>query len=61
MEYRFEEVQHLKFACYDADDKKHVDNLAKQQLIGELECTVADIVTSGQKYERKLRHKGAVK
>ncbi len=58
VDYRFEELQQLKFACYDADNKKEVDNLAKQELIGEVECTMAEIVTAGQKYERKLRLKG---
>ena len=27
-------------------------------MIGEMECTLAEIVTAGQRYERKLRYKG---
>ena len=58
MDYRFEEIQSLKFSCYDVDDKKNVEHLAKQEVIGELECTMAEVVTAGQKYQRKLRYKG---
>ena len=60
MEYRFEEIQQLKFIVYDVDDKKRVDDTSKQELIGEIECTLAEIVTAGQRYDRKLRYKGKV-
>ena len=58
VEYRFEEIQNLKFSCYDVDDRKHIDDLSKQEIIGEMECTLAEIVTAGQCYRRKLRYKG---
>ena len=58
MQYHFEEIQPVKFVVYDADDKKHLDNPQKQEVIGEMECTLADIVAAGQKYQRKLRLKG---
>lgn len=58
MEYRFEEIQEFKFATYDVDDKKNVDILQKQELIGETECMLAEIVSAGQRYDRKLRYKG---
>ncbi|KAG9391693.1 Copine [Carpediemonas membranifera] len=35
--YYFEWPQPLTFKAYDCDSKKHLDNLAKQQLIGEAE------------------------
>ena len=60
MEYRFEEIQQLKFIVYDVDDKKRVDDTSKQEMIGETECTLAEIVTAGQRYDRKLRYKGKV-
>lgn len=58
MDYRFEEVQYLKFAVYDVDDKRHIDIVSHHDFIGETECTLADIVTSGQRYNRSLRAKG---
>ena len=60
MEYHFEEIQQLKFIVYDIDDKKRVDDISKQELIGETECTLAEIITAGQRYDRKLRCKGKV-
>lgn len=58
IEYRFEEIQDLKFVVYDIDDRKHVDNPNNQEIIGEMTCMLADILASGQHYERKVRHKG---
>ena len=58
LEYRFEETQALKFVVLDIDDKKHVDDASRHDLIGEVECTLADIVTAGQQYKRSLREKG---
>ena len=42
----------------DVDDKKHIDNVGKHDLIGELECSLADIVTAGQQYKRTIRKEG---
>jgi hypothetical protein len=58
MEYYFEEVQLLKFVVYDIDDPRHIDDKNKHDLIGELECTLADVVAAGQQYKRNLRDKG---
>ena len=55
LEYRFEEIQALKFSVIDVDDKKHIDDISRHDLIGEMECTLADIVTAGQQYKRTLR------
>lgn len=55
VEYRFEEIQTLKFAVYDVDNFSRVDDTSKQELIGSMECTLAAIVTAGQKYTRTLR------
>lgn len=56
--YRFEEIQKLKFTVVDVDDRSRVDDISRHDLIGELECTLADLVTAGQQYERTLRLKG---
>lgn len=56
--YFFEEIQQLKFTVYDVDDRKHVNDVQRHDLIGEMECTLADIVTAGQEYKRNLREKG---
>ena len=58
MQYQFEEIQKLKFVVYDIDNKKHIDDVSKHDLIGQVECTLADIVTAGQQYKRTLREKG---
>lgn len=58
MHYHFEEIQPVKFIVYDADDKKRLDDPKRQEVIGEMECLLADIVAAGQKYERKVRLRG---
>ena len=58
LDYRFEEVQNLQFVVYDVDDKKRVDDVKRHDLIGHMECTMADIVTAGQQYTRNLRKAG---
>ena len=58
IDYHFEEVQQLKFTVYDVDYHKRVDDVSKHDVIGEIECCLADIVTVGQQYTRNLRHKG---
>ena len=56
--YYFEEIQKMKFVVYDVDDHKRVEEIQRHDLIGEMECTLADIVTAGQQYQRTLRAKG---
>ena len=58
VEYRFEEIQELRFVVLDVDDRKHVDDVSRHDHIGSVECTLADIVTAGQQYKRTLRDKG---
>ena len=58
MDYRFEEVQNLQFVVYDVDDKHHVDNIDKQQLLGAMECTLGDIVAAGVHLTKPLGLKG---
>ena len=58
MEYRFEELQRLRFAVYDVDDRSRVNDERRQEMIGELYCSLADIVTAGEQYTRTLRYKG---
>jgi len=56
MDYYFERTQDLKFVIVDIDDFKSVD-LSKQDLIGEVECTLGDIVGSrGRRLIRKIKH-----
>ena len=59
MEYRFEEIQEMRFVVYDVDDKRQVDKVKKHDLIGQVECSLADAVTAGQKYTRTLRIPGS--
>ena len=58
LQYRFEEIQKLKFVVVDVDDKSKIDEIARHDMIGELECALADLVTAGQQYERTLRLNG---
>ena len=58
MEYRFEEVQNLQFVVYDVDDKHHVDDIDKQQLLGAMECTLAEIMAAGEHLTKPLGLKG---
>lgn len=48
VDYHFEEVQTFRVAVYDADDQKHIDDLSKQEFIGEAEFKLADVVTAGK-------------
>jgi len=55
IDYRFEEIQTIRFACYDVDNNSA--NLNKQDFIGEVVCKVADLVTAKeQKFTRILTH-----
>ena len=45
----------LRFVVYDVDNRSRVDDTSKQELIGQMECTLAEIVTAGQQYSRTLR------
>ena len=51
----------MKFMVLDVDDKKRVDDPSRHDLIGVLECQLADLVTAGQQYTRTLRLPGASK
>ena len=58
LQYRFEEIQKLKFVVVDVDDRSKIDEIARHDMIGGLECALADLVTAGQQYERTLRLNG---
>ena len=58
IDFRFEEVQTLKFSVYDVDDKHHIDDTTRHDFIGTMECSLADIVAAGQQYKRTLRASG---
>jgi len=54
IDYRFEEIQWIKFAVYDIDTP--AAPLDKQDFIGEIQCKLADIVTSkGSTIVRELK------
>ncbi|KAL5473555.1 hypothetical protein EMCRGX_G028048 [Ephydatia muelleri] len=59
VDYQFEEIQNLKFAVYDVDDKHHVEDLSKQEVIGTIECTLAEIMAAGEHLTKTLRLNGA--
>ena len=54
VDYHFEEVQSFRVVVYDADDQKHLDDLQKQEFIGEAEFKLADVVTAGKVLTKKL-------
>ena len=54
MDYHFEEVQNLRVAVYDVDDKKHLDDLSRHDFIGEAKFTLAEVVAAGQVFRRQL-------
>eukprot|EP00761_Pharyngomonas_kirbyi_P013694 gb/GECH01013723.1/.p1 GENE.gb/GECH01013723.1/~~gb/GECH01013723.1/.p1 ORF type:complete len:527 (+),score=120.13 gb/GECH01013723.1/:1-1581(+) len=58
LDYYFEEVQYLKFIVYDIDyDKGPLD---RNDLIGEVNSTVAEVVTApNQNFQRPIKHSGA--
>ena len=58
MEYHFEEQQHLKLILYDIDDNYHIDELYKQDYMGEAEFYLADVFTSGTSLELPLVKEG---
>ena len=39
---------------YDADDQRHLDDLSKQEFIGEAEFKLADVVTAGKVLTKTL-------
>jgi hypothetical protein len=52
MDYYFESVQRLKIKCWDIDNVKLP--LEKQDFIGELIITLADIISHGGRVSRSL-------
>ena len=53
VEFRFEEVQYLRFKCYDVDDLDK--SLDRQDFIGEMICALSQVVTApGQRMVRDL-------
>lgn len=54
MDYHFEEVQNLRVAVYDVDDKRHIDDLSRHDFIGEAQFKLAEVVAAGQMFTRRL-------
>ena len=54
MDYHFEEVQNLRVAVYDVDDKKRLDDLSRHDFIGEAKFTLGEVVAAGQVFTRQL-------
>ena len=51
-------MQKFKVDVYDADDKKHIEDLSKQDYIGSAKFTLAEVVTGGQMLTKSLQNKG---
>ena len=58
MEYHFEEQQHFKLILYDIDDDYHIDELYKQEYMGETEFCLAELLRSGSSLELPLMKEG---
>ena len=54
MDYHFEEVQGIKVAVYDVDDKRHIDDLSRHDFIGVATFTLGEVVAAGQVFTRRL-------
>lgn len=61
MDYLFQELQQFKVDVYDADDKKHLDDLSKQDYIGSARFLLAEVVTAGQVLSKSLRKSKGIK
>ena len=51
-------MQQFKVDVYDADDKKHIEDLSKQDYIGSAKFTLAEVVASGKMLSKPLQNKG---
>ena len=56
MEYRFEELQQLKFAVYDVDNVS--PTLEDDDFLGQVEVSLGNVVSVGS-VTLKLQHKNA--
>ena len=54
VDYRFEEVQNLKVAVYDVDDKWYIDDLTRHDFIGEAKFTLGEVVSAGRVFTKQL-------
>lgn len=55
IDYFFEEVQYLRFVILDVDNSKS-SRVSDQEIIGQHECRLAEIVSSGQCYTKPLQN-----
>ena len=60
VDYCFQETQKFKVDVYDADDKKHIEDLSKQDYIGSAKFTLAEVVTAKQMLSKKLSKPGGI-
>ena len=58
MDYFFEEVQCVKVVVYDVDSERHIEDLSRHDTLGEVEVTLADIISAGQTLSKSLKLKG---
>ena len=58
MDYYFEEVQYVKVVVYDVDSEKHIGDFSRHDLLGEMEVTLAEIISAGQTLSKSLRVPG---
>jgi hypothetical protein len=52
IDYHFEELQRLRFVVYDVDSES--GSLDKHDFLGDLRCTLAEVMTSGTGFSSKL-------
>jgi len=58
VDYCFQESQQFKVDVYDCDDKKHIENLSKQDYIGSAKFTLVEVLTGGKMLSKALTNKG---
>ena len=58
MDYFFEEVQCVKVVVYDVDSERHIEDLSRHDTLGEVEVTLADIISAGQTLSKSLKLQG---
>ena len=48
----------MKVVVYDVDSEQHIADLSRHDLLGEVEVTLADIISAGQTLTKSLKIPG---
>ena len=59
VDYCFQELQQFRVEVYDCDDKKHIEDVSKQDYIGSAKFTLAEVLTGGEMLCKFLKNKGS--